>query len=286
MVMAIGILGAVAAYWLLVIAEGAYFGPTVVTYLYDRGAAAYDALKDVPRGWDEERLAEPLLARLGNTSSTLVLDLATGTARLPMALLSDPAFAGTVVGLDLSSAMLGEAWAKVGGWSPRGQLLKAAVEPAPFCDAAFHAVTMLEALEFTPRPRRALTEMVRLLAQGGTLVVTNRIGWEARMLPRRVVGTDDLIHILEGYGLVGVTKEAWQTHYDLIWAVKPGTLAPAGRWEDALRCPACAGALTLVRDRDLMACAACGQETHWHDGYWDLQPGSRNEPVAPGLARA
>ena len=275
--MAIGLLGAAVAYWSLVIAEGAYFGPRVVTLLYDRTAAEYDALKDVPLGWDEERLAEPLLVRLGHgpaprpVGSGLVLDLATGTGRLPMALLSDPAFTGTAVGLDLSGAMLEKAWRKVGGWSPRVQLVMAPAVPAPFRDATFCAVTMLEALEFTPRPHDTLAEMVRLLAPGGALVVTNRIGWEARLLPRRAARTDQLVRSLDSHGLVSITKEAWQTHYDLIWASKPGTLAPAVHWVDAVRCPGCTGALELRADGDMLACGACGREVLWHDGSWDFE---------------
>lgn len=268
-------LGAAAAYWSLVIAEGAYFGPRVVSALYDRSATGYDTLKDVPLGWDEERLAEPLLARLvvgkgqaqGGRAS-LVLDLATGTGRLPVALLADPAFEGTVIGLDLSGAMLQVAWRKVGGWSPRSQLVRAPVVPAPFADGAFSAVTMLEALEFTPRPRETLAEMARLLAPGGTLVVTNRIGWEARLLPRRAMGADDLVRSLDESGFVRVTRESWQTHYDLIWASKPGTPVPAGSWTDAIRCVHCARQLT--QRGNVLACGSCGSEVPWRDGFWDV----------------
>ena len=43
---------------------------------------------------------------------------------------------------------------------------------AALADASFDLVISLEALEFFPRPRRALAEMSRVLRPGGALVVS------------------------------------------------------------------------------------------------------------------
>jgi ubiquinone/menaquinone biosynthesis C-methylase UbiE len=264
---------AAVLYWIVVVSEGTYLGPKVVIWLYDRTAGSYDGIKDIPPGWDQERIAEPLVARLaGRADRALVLDVATGTARMPMALLAEPAFGGQIVGTDLSRSMLRRAWRKVGGWSPRVALLRAPAVPLPFADEQFDVVAMLEALEFTPQPRATLAELVRVLAPGGTALVTNRVGWEARLLPRRAFSGAEFAALLAELGLESVAKERWQTHYDLYWAVKPGLAQPrTGPWTSALRCSGCARTLSEARSSDNLTCPRCGLSWTWRDGAWEAR---------------
>lgn len=112
LVVAALVIVAAVIYWLFVIAEGAYFGPKIVILLYDWSAKSYDRIKDVSPVDEAERLALPLLGQLGGTIHPLVLDVATGTGRLPLALLRQPDFAGRVIGTDLSARMLAEAYDK------------------------------------------------------------------------------------------------------------------------------------------------------------------------------
>jgi hypothetical protein len=62
--------------------------------------------------------------------------------------------------------------------------------------------------------------MVRVLRPGGTLLVTNRIGWQATMIFGHTTPRASLMKRLAGLGLTDVRIEPWQVEYDLAWAVK------------------------------------------------------------------
>jgi SAM-dependent methyltransferase len=166
-------------------------------------------------------LARPLLPALCSTPAPVVLDVATGTARLPMALLRQWGFHGRIVGLDLSTRMLTLAQRKSATQSNRVGLVHADAMRLPFADGTFHAVTSLEALELLPDSARALGEMVRVLRPGGRLLVSNRIGMDARLLPGRACRPQLVEQRLGGLGLAHVQTRRWQRHYDLVQAEKP-----------------------------------------------------------------
>ena len=207
-------------YWQIIIAEGAYVGPRLVTLLYDWGAASYDRIKDVDPVDEAAYLAHPILSRIGHVDHPLVLDVATGTGRLPLALLQQLDFAGYVVGLDLSAQMLAQARQKLAPFRRRVGLIRQRADELPFRGGVFDVVTCLEALEFMPEPRQAVAEMVRVLRPGGLLLVTNRVGWEANLLQGRDCGRGRMEAILAALDLQEVRAERWQVYYDLIWARK------------------------------------------------------------------
>jgi ubiquinone/menaquinone biosynthesis C-methylase UbiE len=149
-----------------------------------------------------------------------ILDVATGTGRLPLTLLRQPGFEGAVIGLDLSTKMLRIAVQQFVTCRDRAELLQAAAVPLPFADERFEVVNCLEALEFFDDALAALDEMVRVLRPGGWLLITNRIGWEARLMPRRTWSRSQLISILRGLPLTDISVRPWQTIYDLVWARK------------------------------------------------------------------
>jgi len=66
----------------------------------------------------------------------------------------------------------------------------------------------------------ALHEMVRVLRPGGWLLITNRVGWEARLMPGHTWSRAQLIEILRGLPLTDISVRPWQTYYDLVWARK------------------------------------------------------------------
>ncbi|MEA3345892.1 MAG: class I SAM-dependent methyltransferase [Chloroflexota bacterium] len=211
-------------YWLFHITEGAYLGPQVVTLFYDWAASRYDDIKGFSNAEESWFLARPLLDRLAAVPQPLVLDVATGTGRLPLALIRERRFQGRIVGLDLSRRMLDQAALKTENHTDRILLLHQDATLLPFPDGAFDAVTCLEALEFLPHPRHTLREMVRVLRPGGVLLTTNRRGWEARLFFGRSFTQSQIISLLRGMGLVGVRVQSWQHIYDLVWARKPGDL--------------------------------------------------------------
>lgn len=280
----IGVIGIILLglflYWQLVIAEGAYLGRRVVRLLYDLGASSYDQVKRFNYSDEFSFLAKPLFDRLQRTAGTRarVLDVATGTGRLPMALIDVPHFRGEIVALDISARMLREAAYKVEALdvADRIRLIHHPAVPLPFADETFDAVTMLEALEFLPDRETALREMARVLRPGGWMLVSNRIGLDATLMPGRSDAPDAFEDRLRALGLVNVFTKSWQTYYSLVWARKPGV--PTRRnalisWNEALLCPECraAGTMTVTgsdTERHIMTCTSCATEVRQHEGIW------------------
>ena len=205
-------------YWQFIIAEGAYLGSRVVVLLYDWAARSYDRIKDVDAVNEAHFLAQPILDQMRRVPTPLILDVATGTGRLPMALLKQVDFRGHIVGLDLSARMLRQARQQAAPFASHVDLIRERADTLPFRDQTFDLVTCLEALEFMPDPEQAIAEMVRVLRPGGMLVISNRVGWEARFLWGRACGRGRMEQILAAHPLRGVRTTRWQVHYDLVWA--------------------------------------------------------------------
>ena len=246
-------------YWQLIIAEGTYLGPRVVTLLYDCSAHIYERIKHFDVGAEQWFLGLPLAHALESIPAPLVLDVATGTGRLPRALLRQPAFDGRVIGLDLSRRMLREAVRRTSQFADRLTYIWQDARRLPFNDDIFDAVICLEALEFTPDLRVVLAELVRVLRPGGVLVVTNRVGPDARFLPGRALPRDEFERLLGKFLLEEIKVRPWQVDYDLAWAVKTGE--PRGGsirpLPEILRCPTCGGRLNC--EARGFCCAGCGR---------------------------
>lgn len=211
-----------ALYWLLITTEGVYLGRRVVVWLYDLAAKEYDNLKAYdPR---DERLlvARPVLRAVQGLPEPVILDVATGTGRVPLDLMREPSFRGRVVGLDDSRKMLAVAKEKLAPFAERVALLRHPAVPLPFPDEHFDAVSCLEALEFFPSDRAALREMVRVLRPGGTLFTTRRCGWEGKAFLHRYRSQADMEALLEELGLAEIVFHVWEINYNLVTARKPG----------------------------------------------------------------
>ncbi len=245
-------------YWQLIIAEGSYLGSRVVILLYDWSARIYERIKHFDVGAEQWFLGIPLTRALSLIPAPLVLDVATGTGRLPRAVLRQPAFDGRVIGLDLSRRMLGEAVRKTAQFADRLTFIWQDASRLPFDDDTFDAVTCLEALEFMPDPRLALTELIRVLRPGGVLLLTNRVGPDARLMPGRTYSRDEFEHRLHRLPLEDIKIQSWQVDYDLAWAIKSGQPQGGGirPLPEILRCPACGGRVT--REDQAFHCASCG----------------------------
>lgn len=250
-------------YWQLIIAEGTYLGPRIVVLLYDWSAHIYERIKQYDTGDEQWFLGLPLAKALALIPAPLVLDVATGTGRLPRALLRQPAFEGRVVAVDLSRRMLREAVQRTSPFSDRLTYIWQDARKLPFDDGTFDAVACLEALEFTPDPAEVLVELVRVLRPGGVLLVTNRVGRDARFLPGRAFSLDEFERVLRALPLEDVTVRRWQVDYDLAWAIKVGE--PHGGsvrpLPEVLRCPTCGGRLDLMAEEGTPAflCAPCAR---------------------------
>lgn len=214
-------------YWQLIVAEGAYLGAPLVALLYDWTAERYNKIKEFEWEAEDFWVGEPLVKRLRGQSNLLVLDVATGTGRIPLTLLRQPAFRGRVIGLDRASKMLAVARRDVANCDRPVSLIQADAMALPFASHSFPAVTCLEALEFLPNPTAGLAELIRVLQpasethpQQGWLLTSQRIGWEARLMPGKTWQKEQLLAILSRFPLQHVEIQIWQDIYNLIWAQK------------------------------------------------------------------
>lgn len=215
-------------YWQFILAEGAYFGAALVALLYDWTAERYNSIKEFSEFEEDFTLGQPLANRLYAQPEATVLDVATGTGRLPLTLLRQPNYRGQIIGLDRASKMLTVARRDLGANYPnRVVFIQADAMALPFADNSLPIVSSLEALEFYPSPKRGLAEMVRVLKpvsdsnpQGGWLLTTNRIGWEAKLMPGKTWSRTQLEEILSQLPLRYIDIQVWENIYDLIWAQK------------------------------------------------------------------
>lgn len=257
------LLGAVALiglgallYWLLIITEGVYLGRGVVIALYDLYARRYDHIKQFEPIYEHALLAQPVLDRLAPHQSPLLLDVATGTGRMPVAMRNHKRFQGHIIGLDLSRAMLHEAADKLEGADEITPLLWCAAESLPFADATFDGVICLESLEFMMDPAAVVAEMARVLRPGGLMLITRRIN--ARLMPGKTWDNDQLAGVLYDCGMIDAEVEVWQEDYHRVWAIKAGEALAVGARPlgEILRCPRCRDSL-LIETADAWTCPAC-----------------------------
>jgi ubiquinone/menaquinone biosynthesis C-methylase UbiE len=267
---AIGILllGAVV-YWQLIIAEGAYLGQPLVTWLYDLTASRYDRIKQFDRDFESRYLGRPLSDELRAVHAPLLLDIATGSGRLPLTLFDQPSFQGRVVGLDASRPMLHQAARNLHGYRQVDLIWRDAID-LPFPDGCFDAVTMLEMVEFTPNPVSQLREAIRVLRPGGLLLTTRRRGMDAALMPGKTMGKDTFEALLASLGLARVSIEPWQVDYDLVWAWRGGQGVRGARpLLEYLLCPSCRNPGLVERSAEII-CEACQRRYRIASGIIEL----------------
>ncbi len=214
-------------YWQLIVAEGAYLGAPLVALLYDWTAERYNKIKEFEWEAEDFWVGQPLIQRLRRQPRTMVLDVATGTGRVPFSLFRQTAFRGRVIGLDRASKMLAIARRDLADRESRVSLIQADAMALPFASNSLPVVTCMEALEFLPNPTAGLAELIRVLQpatvkqpDSGWLLTTQRIGWEARLLPGKTWKKDQLLKILARFPLQNVEIQVWQDIYNLVWAQK------------------------------------------------------------------
>ena len=191
-----------------------------MVWLYDITAKNYDDIKEFDPDAESFFLIRPLRHRLKGVPNPLVLDVATGTGRLPYSLLEDPLFNGRIIGLDPSRKMLNFAVDKLASYPFRATLVQQTAVPLPFADNTFDAVTCLEALEFFPSDKNAIVEMLRVLKPNGVLLVTRRRGRDGKMFPSRYKTVEQFETMLTELGAMEVQTVPWQVEYDQVYGRK------------------------------------------------------------------
>ena len=208
-------------YWLLILAEGTHLGPRTVEILYDWTAKRYDRIKNLHCVDEARFVGLPLSRYLAHVQLPRVLDVATGTARVPLALMRSAPFEDSLVGLDRSHYMLAIAQEATRDYQEHLLFVRGDATALSFSNRSFDCVTCLEALEFMRGPDIVLQEMIRVLKPGGILMISNRVGRDAVFFPGRLRGRGHLENTLHEMGLTDIRNQRWQVHYDLIWAHKP-----------------------------------------------------------------
>jgi demethylmenaquinone methyltransferase/2-methoxy-6-polyprenyl-1,4-benzoquinol methylase len=131
----------------------------------------YDVLETVLSFGQHQRwrtaLVDAVVSR--DPAPPRVLDVATGTAGVALALADRTAT--EVVGVDLTEGMLrvGQARVAARGRSHRIRLVAGRAERLPFPDAAFDALTFTYLLRYVADPAATLRELARVVRPGGTV---------------------------------------------------------------------------------------------------------------------
>ncbi|MBZ0281225.1 MAG: methyltransferase domain-containing protein [Anaerolineae bacterium] len=269
LIAAIGALG----WWLLIASEGVYLGRRVVIWLYDVYAHRYEGVKNYFREYEELYLAKPIMQAITPQTNPLVLDVATGTGRLPLALARNETFEGHTIGVDLSRRMLHFATQTIFPYEKTATFIWCPAETLPFPDNSFDVVTCLEALEFMTSPKAVLHELVRVLRPGGLLLITQRIN--TKFMPGKTWTAGQVIEQLESVGIGESKAQIWQVDYRKVWGRKKGESQPVGvkGLDEVLRCPHCKQGFMKKQDARLWLCESCGKRAKvGNDGVIELFP--------------
>lgn len=142
-----------------------------VRSMFNHIAFRYDFLNHllslgIDKGWRKKtvRALKPI-------SPKLILDVATGTGDLALALIKlNPE---KITGIDISEGMLAVGQEKMlkKGLNDRVELMVADCEQLPFQDASFHAATIGFGIRNFEHPQLGLNELHRVLKPGGMLAI-------------------------------------------------------------------------------------------------------------------
>ncbi|HET9783184.1 MAG TPA: class I SAM-dependent methyltransferase [Candidatus Dormibacteraeota bacterium] len=129
----------------------------------------YDRLAEVLSLGQNGKWRHELVRHIARVKPSRILDVATGTAGVAIAMAQ--ATHADVVGVDLSDPMLQVGRKRVydAGLDQRIRLQEARAEELPFADASFDAVTFTYLLRYVADPPATLRELARVLRPAGTM---------------------------------------------------------------------------------------------------------------------
>ena len=121
-------------------------------------------------GLDYGEFVQRLMERVPAEDGGVVLDVATGTAKIPLALTSQTEARSQIVGLDITPAMLQQGWGEVRtqGLTARIRLVCGSAMAMPFVDQTFDLVICGLGMHHMD-VAETLGEMRRVLKEGGEL---------------------------------------------------------------------------------------------------------------------
>lgn len=190
---------------------------------YDRWARVYDVL------WRryENKTLPVVLHTASIRSGERVLDLACGTGELERRLV-EAVPGATVVGVDISPAMIDRARSKLDG-TPGVRFEWADVHRLPFEEDAFDVAICANSFHYFTHPEQVLEEAARVVRPGGRLVVLDwcRDYWTCRLMDTMLQWLDPAHHTCYTLGELIARLEAasfevqnsFRYRFDFVWGM-------------------------------------------------------------------
>ena len=137
--------------------------------LFEELPTRYDRMAEVLSLGQNGKWRRELVRHIAHAQPARVLDVATGTAGVAIALAH--ATEADIVGVDISDPMLerGRRRVDAAGLDRRIHLQHARAEQLPFPSASFDAVSFTYLLRYVADPAATLVELVRVLKPSGTM---------------------------------------------------------------------------------------------------------------------
>lgn len=198
---------------------------TLAIELFEGLPARYDSLAEVLSFGQNRRWRRELVSHLSPHHPGSILDVATGTAGVAIALAA--ATEARITGVDISDAMLerGRARVQKANLAGRISLEPARAEELPFPSRSFDAVSFTYLLRYVADPAATVAELARMIRPGGHMAsldfyVPPKVAWLAawRAYTR-------LLLPVEGWLLGG---NAW---WDVGRFLGPNIEGHYGRWQ-------------------------------------------------------
>jgi demethylmenaquinone methyltransferase/2-methoxy-6-polyprenyl-1,4-benzoquinol methylase len=158
------------------------------TGLFEDLPARYDRLAEMLSFGQNKRWRHELILHVARFRPRRILDVATGTAGVAIALAH--ATEANIIGVDISEPMLerGRERVRAADLDARIRLEIARAEELPFPDASFDAVSFTYLLRYVADPSATVAELARVLRPGGGMVsldffvppnALRRLSWRA-----------------------------------------------------------------------------------------------------------
>lgn len=160
-------------------ASGAIKPRADVQGMFGKIARRYDLMNRLMTGGQDERWRRKAVRHALQSGTDRVLDIATGTGDLALALANGGA--RQAIGLDFAAPMIASAEAKRHGRDDVHFLIGDAMA-LPFADSAFDGAAVSFGLRNMPDYLAALTEMARVIKPGGRLVCLELTPFRAPVL--------------------------------------------------------------------------------------------------------